>query len=123
MISDMRESWPTASSYCLSYHGKLAEPTSVEEQAFLSHHLQRHYYWIGISDVIVEDQWIYSSTQHSLLFKNWRHGQPDGESDENCALMDGYSQGLWRDYNCHIGERFICEMSMEESSFQSHILG
>lgn len=72
-----------------------------------------HVYWIGISDVIVENQWIYSSTQNSLVVSNWKHGQPDGHSGENCVLMDGHSHGQWRDAHCHVPERFVCEMSLE----------
>uniref|UniRef100_K1PPT6 Aggrecan core protein n=1 Tax=Magallana gigas TaxID=29159 RepID=K1PPT6_MAGGI len=90
-------------SYCHSYHGKLAEPITPGEQSFLASHAssEKHLYWIGISDVIVENQWIYSSTQHSLVVTNWRHGQPDGHSGENCVLMDGHSHGQWRDTHCH----------------------
>ncbi|XP_011424365.3 C-type lectin domain family 10 member A [Magallana gigas] len=123
MFSHMAEPWPTASSYCHSYQGKLAEPITPGEQSFLASHAssQKHLYWIGISDVIVENQWIYSSTQHSLVVNNWRHGQPDGHSGENCVLMDGHSHGQWRDTHCHVSERFVCEMSLEESSFASPI--
>ncbi|XP_048756146.1 asialoglycoprotein receptor 2-like [Ostrea edulis] len=118
MLSRMPEPWATASSYCQSYHGKLTEPTTQEEVTFLANHVHqlKMFFWIGVSDVIVENQWIYSSTQTNLTVSNWKHGQPDGHSGENCALMDGHSNGQWRDWNCNSSLRFICEKYIEEST-------
>ena len=65
--------------------------------------------WIGVNDVDREGHYVYDSTMTQVHFENWRTGQPDGENDD-CAGFDGFSEGQWRDYECGVELRYICEI-------------
>ncbi|XP_022310239.1 C-type lectin domain family 3 member A-like [Crassostrea virginica] len=117
MFSRMAETWGVATSYCQAYHSKLAEPLTDDESTFLRTHAHslRHSYWIGITDLISENEWVYSSNLQRIQSTDWAHHEPNGGNDQNCALLFYPQHSQWIDINCHASEYFICEMTVDES--------
>ena len=75
-------------------------------------------YWIGYTDVEVEDSWLWADGSTSQ-YNNWRadwednEDEPSGGTDENCAKVYGYDNsnyvgGVWSDSSCTSKKRFIC---------------
>nr|XP_034311811.1 perlucin-like protein [Crassostrea gigas] len=108
--------WGEAEGICSVFHSKLAEPMTDAESNFLISHsqIQSSDYWIGISDMIEEDRWIYSSNQNVIQVHGWYQGEPNGHTEENCVILGRGAHGKWMDVRCGNNYRFICEAEVEE---------
>ncbi|XP_063446898.1 perlucin-like [Mytilus trossulus] len=114
-FSRQAESWTDAISFCRVFDSKLAEPLTAEESHFLIGHSQHvgGQFWIGISDVIVEDRWIYTTGQKPITVNHFQSGQPNGHTSQNCVALDSSYHGYWNDLNCLTNYPFICETDAE----------
>ena len=69
--------------------------------------------WIGLSDQIEENAWVWDSRTSG--FVNWNGGEPNnwgGEpnnwgGNEDCVQLTG--RGRWNDANCESRLAFFCE--------------
>ena len=60
-------------------------------------------YWIGLTDRLVEGDFVWESTGNSLDYANWNPGEPNGKiySEEDCIHIELDSQDRrWNDRNC-----------------------
>jgi hypothetical protein len=69
---------------------------------------------IGLTDIVTEGQWKYSSTGTSIQIENWLSGQPNNiNGGQQCAYMwiqNGNTNGQWGDITCTtFSTSFICE--------------
>ena len=62
--------------------------------------------WIGITDIAVEGTWL-DVFGDPLAYTNWENGQPDGNTSQNCALIN--TGGEWADEGCSNNLRYVCE--------------
>ena len=68
------------------------------------------HFWVGGTDVLVDGQWIWISTQEKMQFTDWLPGEPNGGLREGCLmLVSGSNNYHWNDANCHSQQSFICE--------------
>ena len=65
--------------------------------------------WIGVSDIIEEDRWVYSSTQEVVSHTDFGPREPDGHTGENCIALWQIDHGQWIDVSCAAKEFFVCE--------------
>jgi hypothetical protein len=72
-------------------------------------------FWIGLTDLIREDEWVYASNLNPLLTNstNWGPHEPNGKNGQNCVMINGPWHGYWSDLHCDVSEHFICEMTVE----------
>lgn len=68
-------------------------------------------FWIGISDIILENRWIYSSDIQPVQVKDFHSGEPNGNTSANCVALWKDFHGYWADEDCHQHYNFICEKS------------
>ncbi|XP_022337605.2 perlucin-like [Crassostrea virginica] len=117
MFNSMAKEWGVASGYCHAFNAKLAEPQTEAEGHFLSSHAQKlgGNFWIGVTDLIEEDIWMYPSTQRlfNMTSSLWSANKPNGYTTANCGLLFAAFHGKMGDYNCVYPEKFICELSNE----------
>nr|XP_034311812.1 low affinity immunoglobulin epsilon Fc receptor-like isoform X1 [Crassostrea gigas] len=108
--------WGEAGGLCSVFHSKLAEPMTEAESNFLISHsqIQPSDYWIGISDMIEEGRWIYSSNQNVIQMNGWAPGEPNGHTGENCVQLRSGVHGKWIDIGCGQNYRIICEAKVKE---------
>uniref|UniRef100_K1RCV0 Aggrecan core protein n=1 Tax=Magallana gigas TaxID=29159 RepID=K1RCV0_MAGGI len=108
-------SWGEAEGLCYVFHSKLAEPLTDAESHFLISHSQVYpsSFWIGISDMIEEDRWIYSSNQNVIQVNGWFPGEPNGHTGENCVALEKSVHGKWIDVDCKRAYRFVCEADVK----------
>lgn len=57
-------------------------------------------FWIGISDIIEEDRWIYSSDQQPIQVNDFHVSQPNDHTSANCVLLWKAFHGHWGDEPC-----------------------
>ena len=76
-------------------------------------------FWLGITDHHSEGQWVLESTGKSVVFTNWRSGEPNNSGNpgnENCAHIGTWGNYEWNDRNCNdkTGNKWtrtaLCEM-------------
>lgn len=65
--------------------------------------------WIGVSDIIEEDRWEYSSTQDVVAHNDFNPGEPGGHLSQNCVALWKDHHGKWADHYCAEKEYYICE--------------
>ncbi|VDI34224.1 low affinity immunoglobulin epsilon Fc receptor [Mytilus galloprovincialis] len=108
----LASSWADANSYCQAFGYKLAEPMDEHKLNFVKGELNRlagtSRYYIGGSDFFVEGQWIWSTSQTSIVAHNWEPSEPNNiGTGEDCLTVN--HDGLWNDVPCDTDVRFICE--------------
>ncbi|KAJ8302303.1 hypothetical protein KUTeg_021290 [Tegillarca granosa] len=97
---------------CITFSGKLAEPRTQSAANYItgkSHQLHDSF-WIGISDLNVEGEWIYPSDHAPVSLNHWAPSEPNSKENENCGLTWFPLNSLWGDYTCAAAERYVCEM-------------
>ncbi|KAJ8313471.1 hypothetical protein KUTeg_008977, partial [Tegillarca granosa] len=110
-FSGQRLPWASAEATCNVFLSKLAEPRTLSAARYITGRageLNDHF-WIGVTDLIVENEWIYASDRSPVKVTNWARGEPQGFQTENCVACYSGSHGLWADVPCTYAERFVCE--------------
>ncbi|XP_078331089.1 CD209 antigen-like protein 2 [Crassostrea virginica] len=110
-FSHTNATWFEAGYTCLQFNSKLAEPKTVAETNFLKSHSQSldRTMWIGVSDIIEEDRWVYSSSQEVVSHTEFGPGEPNAHTAQNCIALWRDFHGQWADHTCAAKEYFICE--------------
>lgn len=68
-------------------------------------------FWIGLSDILVDGEWLWMSTQTIATYTNWVPGEPNNYQSiaEDCAAMRTSHRFHWNDFPCSTKLHFICE--------------
>ncbi|KAA8584470.1 hypothetical protein FQN60_008255 [Etheostoma spectabile] len=105
------KNWQDAETHCSREQGHLASFHSEEELSFLTAHMPGEA-WVGLNDINVENQWVYTDGTPSDLLP-WAPNQPDNwENNEDCAHlrgMDHHEPGKLNDDFCTSTKEFICK--------------
>ncbi|XP_052688996.1 perlucin-like [Crassostrea angulata] len=111
MFSNTTATWAEAESICNAFHTILAEPRSHDESMFLISQSENEvgHFWIGISDIIKEDRWVYSSDLQPVKVTDFYPGQPNEYTSANCVALRKIFHGYWGDLPCSEHFNFICE--------------
>ncbi|XP_020635055.3 hepatic lectin [Pogona vitticeps] len=100
--------WHTAKSHCEEKNSMLVVIHDQAKQNFLQSQTRNQRFWIGLSDENTEGDWRWiDGTNYTKGFKNWKTGEPNDQSGEDCATMD--SVGQWNDLKCNTKALYVCE--------------
>jgi hypothetical protein len=115
LCSDFKN-WEDAELECEVYGYTLATVEDAAEDAFLwtevnainsTYGLSLSYWWIGITDSLVEGSfgWVGGSSSYT----NWNPGEPnDLYSNEDCGQLS-YEGNHWNDWTCTNTTSYLCE--------------
>lgn len=101
----------------VEHSGYLATLTSTAENNFVRELTHRGnftgQFWIGYTDVIYQNQFQWMTgekafTEEMGKYENWRPGQPNGHTFEDCAVTSSET-GRWDDVSCTTKNMFVCE--------------
>ena len=68
-------------------------------------------YWIGLSDIVYEGDWVWTSSQSSAIYSDWSPNQPDNyQAHQDCAMFFAPDGFHWNDHYCTVKAAYICEM-------------
>ena len=125
---------PEATNFCNNLGQKLFEPKSLEADNEVSKLAKAQGLtwgpWIGIHDQIIEGNFMYVSSNTTILYENWNTGEPTNNwrgTDEDCVIM-GLVPGKWYDAPCrkypvvceNCGKyAVVCEKSGEFTAIES----
>ena len=100
--------------------GFLVKIESSEENDFIkSKYLTEEvvHYWIGLSDIAYEDNWMWSDGTWLTGYTNWGNDQPNNhDGNQDCVEIrkGGYYghtyDGQWQDQDCSDSQGYICEL-------------
>ena len=71
----------------------------IKRRDFFSRKIE---FWLGITDRHSEGHWVLESTGRSVVFTDWRSGEPNNNGrygNENCAYINGNHE--WNDVDCN----------------------
>ncbi|KAK1172212.1 lectin-like [Acipenser oxyrinchus oxyrinchus] len=100
-----KKTWADAELYCLSIGGNLASVHSVEENNFIQNLINKNdasdaFTWLGGSDCFREGSW-YWTDGSKWDYNNWKKGEPNNLSIENCLITNFWVPGGWNDIACN----------------------
>nr|XP_055063223.1 C-type lectin domain family 17, member A-like [Misgurnus anguillicaudatus] len=104
-ISSELKTWSESRRYCRERGADLIIINNKEEQDFIKKIPGTMRFWIGLTDIEVEDRWKWVDGS-TLTTGFWVTPQPDGKINENCIAST--SSG-WFDYQCSNTMKWICE--------------
>ncbi|XP_060585667.1 macrophage mannose receptor 1-like [Ruditapes philippinarum] len=103
--------WSFAENDCLTKGGHLTSIKDVNEENFLSNHVQAYgsTTWIGLNDKTVEEHFEWSSGDN-VGYVNWKPGRkdPTKHSTDDCVTI-GTLSGTWDDESCANYHAYICK--------------
>ena len=103
--------WKAARAFCASTGGRLAVLDNQVLNDLVYGKFPTTRFWLGASDEQHEGswEWINGKNIRDEKYHNWRKGQPNGGTKENCLLL---IDGDWIDVSCE-GRRWpLCELSL-----------
>ena len=65
-------------------------------------------FWIGLTDLLVANEYVLASTCAQPPYSNWANGQPQSGNTEHCAAVY-VSQRKWHDIVCGLKIYYICK--------------
>lgn len=87
---------------------KFSQNISIYKFSTFSNFLQG-IYWIGVTDIAVEGDWIFASDSSYVNSSYWHSTEPSGKPLENCVVMRDTFMGYWDDVLCSTEAGFVCE--------------
>ncbi|XP_017010821.2 accessory gland protein Acp29AB-like [Drosophila takahashii] len=104
----IRRSWQGAEETCLQMGGHLATIQDSLELNAIGEQLERSTsYWLGISDIAKEGEFVSVASGKPATFFRWKRGQPNNlNGNDHC--VDMYNSEMY-DSECTETEYFICE--------------
>uniref|UniRef100_A0A096MA02 C-type lectin domain-containing protein n=1 Tax=Poecilia formosa TaxID=48698 RepID=A0A096MA02_POEFO len=110
---DIKANWSHARSWCRDQGGELAIIDNQYENDFVASYLKDLELptWIGLSDLLVENQYAWSDGASPVLYTNWNEHEPNNAGGtEHCVAMTHgtLATGKWNDDACHKDHSFVC---------------
>uniref|UniRef100_A0AAQ4RS57 C-type lectin domain-containing protein n=1 Tax=Gasterosteus aculeatus aculeatus TaxID=481459 RepID=A0AAQ4RS57_GASAC len=108
---DIKANWSHARTWCKAQGGELAILSCPPD--FVASYLRDLELptWIGLSDLLVENQYAWSDGVSAVLYTNWNEKEPNNAGGtEHCVAMahGPLMSGKWNDDVCHKDHSFVC---------------
>ncbi|KAM8828848.1 secretory phospholipase A2 receptor isoform 3-T3 [Spinachia spinachia] len=120
---DLKANWSHARTWCKGQGGELAVIDDQYENDFVASYLRDLELptWIGLSDLLVENQYAWSDGLSPVLYTNWNEKEPNNAGGtEHCVAMahGPLMSGRWNDDVCHKDQSFVCSRKKCQLTFQ-----
>uniref|UniRef100_A0A3Q4H2E4 C-type lectin domain-containing protein n=1 Tax=Neolamprologus brichardi TaxID=32507 RepID=A0A3Q4H2E4_NEOBR len=125
--NDIKGNWSYARSWCREQGGDLAviDDQYENEQRFPPQRRDLELpTWIGLSDLLVENQYAWSDGVSPVLYTNWNDKEPNNANgDEGCVSMHASRMfhGTWNDTKCDLEKPYICKKTSGTSSIRTEL--
>ncbi|XP_024917706.1 macrophage mannose receptor 1 isoform X1 [Cynoglossus semilaevis] len=119
--NDLKANWTYARSWCQEQGGELAVIDDQYENDFVASYLRDLELptWIGLSDLLNENQYTWSDGVSPVLYTNWNQNEPNnaGGAEDCVAMAHGpLVTGKWNDDACHKEHSFVCYKGKSNST-------
>jgi len=101
-VSESSVNYYNADKFCKDLGGYLAEPRTEKETEYLELIFSpEKNYWIGLTDLADEGEFLWWSDYSIPEYTNWDDRQPDNyDGKEDCVESSGYRGFKWNDLQC-----------------------
>ncbi|KAM4528248.1 uncharacterized protein PAE49_000185 [Odontesthes bonariensis] len=118
--NEAKANWSDARSWCVAQGAELAVIDNQYENDFVASYLKdlQRPTWIGLSDLLVENQYAWSDGVSPVLYTNWNEKEPNnaGGAEHCVALTHSHLvTGKWNDDACHQNHSFVCHRKKSSS--------
>ncbi|XP_061165761.1 asialoglycoprotein receptor 2-like [Saccostrea echinata] len=104
-----------AVNYCNRVGAHLLEIKSSQEEKWVDLQLKIRgfqYVWIGLTDILKENDFVFISTGGKPTFSNWGKNEPNNAGKtEHC--VEKLAGSRWNDRSCDVKFPFVCERNSE----------
>ena len=69
-------------------------------------------YWVGATDLLVENEWVWMNSNRRISFRDWLPGEPNNDNGNGNCLVINYHH-RWNDGECKSSIHYICEKEKE----------
>lgn len=105
-FSSETKNWNESRKYCRERGTDLIIINNTEEQDFVKNISGSDHFWIGLTDIEVEDRWKWADGS-TLTYRSWASTEPnDYQGNEDCADT---RSSEWFDTQCNNTAKWICE--------------
>ncbi|XP_017058822.1 accessory gland protein Acp29AB-like [Drosophila ficusphila] len=110
--SNRYRNWEQAEAFCRGINGHLITIQNVSELSALNEKIKRStFYWLGITDVAKESDFVSVASGQPPPFLKWASSQPiDWNGKANCVVI---YNGVMYDEDCSKAYLFFCEASFD----------
>ncbi|XP_017058819.1 C-type lectin domain family 4 member K-like [Drosophila ficusphila] len=104
--------WEQAEAFCRGINGHLITIQNDSELSALNEKLKRSTsYWLGITDVAKEGEFVSVASGKPPAFLKWFSSQPDNyNGNQNCVVLN--DSKMW-DSDCSYLKLFVCEATFD----------
>jgi hypothetical protein len=106
-------SWGEALVHCGDLGGTLAVPVDEAQQLFLASTVAtlgvHDEWWIGVNDQAGEGGWV-DAEGTPVSYLPWAAGMPNGDTVQNCVVIETSLGGGWNDRECDEARPSICRL-------------
>ncbi|XP_030005898.1 macrophage mannose receptor 1 [Sphaeramia orbicularis] len=118
--NDLKLNWTSARDWCREQGGDLAVIDNQYENDFVSSYLKDLELptWIGLSDLLLENQYAWSDGVSPVKYTNWNEKEPNNAGGaEHCVAMthNHLVSGRWNDDACPKNQSFVCSRKKSSS--------
>ncbi|XP_046369041.1 galactose-specific lectin nattectin-like [Haliotis rufescens] len=115
-------SWPEAKVMCDVMDAHLLEIDSPWEEQFIlerldfvENEISDGSLWIGATDIINENEWVWMTSGKRVGYRNWNREEPEAmmKVHGHCLAVTPKPKFIWEEIPCKQELFFICEMNMD----------
>ncbi|KAL4233231.1 C-type lectin domain 4 [Mactra antiquata] len=103
--------------FCSNQSAFVVHVETSMENNFLKYFLQEmnsYDYWIGMTDAVTENQWLWHGTDSEVEFFDWAPGEPHNlQNNEDCAVFGDTINEQWADVDCSSKRKPVCELKAD----------
>ena len=117
-VFDTKKTWEAASLSCQGLGAELVKIESKAETEFIDATFlsTRMKMWIGLNDIVNEDDWKWSDGSSLEGYTNWGDKEPNNHEDQqHCVVIikgvvsNTDFQAEWNDFRCDREIVYLCE--------------
>ncbi len=88
-----------------------------EINSFLENRNRYSFYWIGLTDLKTEGEFVWASNGLKPNYTNWANEEPNGGMIEDCVNLNyAYQKRTWNDLSCDASDVLaLCERGLSSN--------
>nr|XP_022309695.1 C-type lectin domain family 4 member G-like [Crassostrea virginica] len=108
-FSNNKMSFKDAMVTCYNMGGALLELQNRLEENWLDIHRYHHGFWVGVTDIHIENHFVALSNGRTPHYIHWAKGEPNDHAGKEDCTVHLLSTKAWNDTPCSSKVHFVCK--------------